>query len=333
MKHDNTFTLTCKDIVNIEYQPDSACVSSGQPFDVPPSISNNGSGQWTIIFKAGRKKTSKVADSFTSVAGGSQYTLVVNSSNKTPDELNFYFGLNVTVSLPSGGRLDNIIIYLGQGSEGLTNNWWLGSVNLINFNGKAVLLGTQSASETDPPQPSQIAWRATAKMSTSDCSLSALSPTVPTPIELLDVWGEGRIVDGTTVSGFNNSLNLNLEAKLISNGPQKDQPIPQQVPVFDFDFPYFPIPDGSVAFVTLMGAPIVPATAKEIVRVLNPKKGVVILYDPNPGDIAVWDDYKGDLIFKPDEKLEVPFSEITFPNPKVYGFPGIVDKIDDHDEL
>ncbi len=169
-KHDNTFTLTCEDIVNIQYRLNSAYISEGQPFDVPPDISNDGSGKWTITFKAGRDKTSAVAKSFTSVAGGSQDTLIVGSGDETPDELNFYFGLNVTVELSDGGLLDDILIYLGQGNTLFTNNWWLGSINLINLNGRAVLLGTQNG---------QFAWRATADMSTSGCSISALSPTTP----------------------------------------------------------------------------------------------------------------------------------------------------------
>jgi len=329
---DNTFTLTGKDIVNVEYLSGSAKVSDGQPFELPPKVKPDGPGNFVITFTAGRHKTLAMAQGFIAAAGGSQYTLVVaTSGDPIPNELNFYFGLNLTVRLPSGGRLDNIVIYLGQGSDGIHNNWWLGSPNLINVNRRAILVGTQSYVGT-PSQPSRIAWRATAEMSTSGCSLSALSPTAPTAIKLLDVWGEGRIVVDQTVTGFCNSLNLNLEAQRISNGEDEGEPIPQQVPVFNFDFPYFPIPDHSVEFVTVMGAPIVAATAKEIVRVLDPVKGAVILYNIDPNSLAIWKQNKGNLIFK-REPLDAPFDEISFPNVEVYRVPGAVNKLVDHDEL
>jgi len=166
-KHANTFTLTCKDITNIQYRLNSAYISEGQEFDEQVDIMPDGLGNWTVTFTAGRQKTTPVATSFIAVAGGSEDMLAVRlAGDKMPKELNFYFGLNITVRLPNGRLLDDILIYLGQGSDEINNNWWLGSINLINLNGRAVLLGTQG---------SQIRWRATADMSTSGCVISALT--------------------------------------------------------------------------------------------------------------------------------------------------------------
>jgi len=323
-KHDNEFTVICSSITNISYIANSAVVSSGQPYDTPPVIQNKGNGEWKIIFKSGRHKTKSVSESFKSIVGNTPFAMITASSgDKTPEELNFFFGLNLSVKLPNGGALDTLPIYLGQGSNVSHNNWWLGARAFVNAS-DAYLLATQSG---------QVAWRAKVDMSNSSMSLSPKWPDTPSSFELLDVWGEGRINDNGFITGFDNSLNLNKNTQMISNGPKKDQPIPQQVMVFDYDNPQFPLADGSVEFVTMMGAPMVAVTAKEIVRVLNPKTGVVILYDLDSNSISIFEREKGKLIYKPNEKLKHPFNEISIPNPRIYGFPEVADDIEDHDEL
>jgi hypothetical protein len=103
-------------------------------------------------------------------------------------------------------------------------------------------------------------------------------------IPLLDVWGEGRINDNGLVTGFNQAYNLNKDTKKVSNGPNKDKDIPNLVPVRGYDNPKFPLRDGVVKYLTVMGAPINSATTKEICRVLkkggreNDKIGIVVLY-------------------------------------------------------
>lgn len=323
-KHDNEFTITCTDINNITYIGGSAVVSDGQPYDTPPEIQNKGNGKWKITFKSGRHKTKSVANSFKSTVGDTKYSMKTSSSgDKKPDELNFYFGLYLSINLPNGGILDNLPIYLGQGSNAFHNNWWLGGRAVANANG-TWLLANQSG---------QFAWRGKVDMSNSSMSIKAAYPDTPSSFELLDVWGEGRIDDNGFITGFNNSLNLNKNTQMISNGSQKGQTIPQQVMVYDYNYPQFPITDGAVDFITMMGAPMVAVTAREIVRVLNPKKGVVILYDPSQSDIQTFEANMGNLVYKPDDVLQAPFNEISIPNPRIYGFPGVEDDIVDHDEL
>jgi hypothetical protein len=323
-KHDNEFTLTCSSITNISYIADSAVVSSGQPYDTPPEIETKGDDEWKITFKSGRHKTKSVADSFKSIVGNTTYAMITASSgDKTPDELNFFFGLDLSIKLPNGGALDTLPIYLGQGSNAFHNDWWLGARALVNAS-DAYLLATQSG---------QVAWRAKVDMSNSSMSLSPKWPDTPSSFELLDVWGEGRIDDEGFITGFDNSLNLNKNTQMISNGPKKGQPIPQQVAVFNYDYPQFPLADGAVQFVTMMGALVVTVTAQEIVRVLNPKTGVVILYDPSSSDIRIFEENMGNLVYKPNDTLKSPFDEISIPNPRIYGFPGVTDDIVDHDEL
>jgi hypothetical protein len=161
-KHDNEFTLTCSEITSIEYRTNRAYVSTGQPFDVPPEISRKGS-EWKIIFKSGRHKTSAVSKSFMAAAGGSKLSVITSASgDKTPEELNFYFGLKISIETRKDGRLDDVLVYLGQGSYASTNNWWFGSNNLVNSNGTALLVATKSGA---------IVWKALMSMSNNSCTL------------------------------------------------------------------------------------------------------------------------------------------------------------------
>lgn len=153
------------------------------------------------------------------------------------------------------------------------------------------------------------------------------------PVPLLDVWGEGRIVEGADITGFYQAQNLNHVEQPVSNGPDKGQAIPSLVPVASFDAPQFPIADGMVSYITLMGSKIIPTVAKEMYRVLNKTNGVVILYDLEPKHVRVFEENKGNLILKPQDPLNWPFYEISFgPRQRptlIYGFPGV----QDHDEL
>ncbi|MEY2505179.1 MAG: hypothetical protein QOG27_1459, partial [Verrucomicrobiota bacterium] len=122
--HGNTITIddtASKTIKFISYLNDSLQISSGQPSKVPPSITvkNN---VWGITLQAGRHPTSAVANSFNSLCGGKEKEYAPSGGGGgTPDELNFFFGISITFQNGVSGT-----IYLGQGSYGTTNNWWIG---------------------------------------------------------------------------------------------------------------------------------------------------------------------------------------------------------------
>lgn len=122
--HSNTVTIDDKasrTISSISYIAGSLVISSGQPSKVPPSIKvkNN---VWEITLEAGRHKTSAVANAFNSRCGGKGKEYAPSGGGGgTPNELNFFFG--VTLNFQNGGAAT---IYVGQGSYGLTNNWWIG---------------------------------------------------------------------------------------------------------------------------------------------------------------------------------------------------------------
>ncbi|GAA4509200.1 hypothetical protein GCM10023191_070070 [Actinoallomurus oryzae] len=137
----------------------------------------------------------------------------------------------------------------------------------------------------------------------------------------LDVWGEGRIIleKENLVTGFEEVYNLNLKNRereqKVSNGPNRGKPIPNLVPVEDYENPVFPLSDGSVLVVTLMGAPISKGTAREILRVLNKSEGKVIFYGLDPMNIKNFEDVVAEsgegLTRLEDEVLRPPFDEIS----------------------
>jgi hypothetical protein len=176
---------------------------------------------------------------------------------------------------------------------------------------------------------SAVANLETAALEVSLPAETTLEGSQATAIELLDVWGEGRIVDGQTISGFVEAYNLNKDTQNISNGPNSGKAIPNKLPVSEYNNPKFPLGDGSVKFITLMGAPITAGVAQEMYRVLNKQSGVVFLYDPNSNDQKTFEANKGKLIYKPSDPLPAPFDQPTFRPVLIYGFPGVVD----HDEL
>jgi len=128
--HSNTVTIDDKasrTISSISYIAGSLQISSGQPSKVPPSIKVN-NNVWEITLEAGRHKTSAVANAFNSLCGGKGKEYAPSGGGGgTPNELNFFFG--VTLTFQNGGTAT---IYVGQGSYGATNNWWIGGAPIFS---------------------------------------------------------------------------------------------------------------------------------------------------------------------------------------------------------
>ncbi|GGU84824.1 hypothetical protein GCM10009504_46430 [Pseudomonas laurentiana] len=103
-------------------------------------------------------------------------------------------------------------------------------------------------------------------------------------MKILDIWGEGRIVDNISdtvfVTGFTDADNINKDDQKISNGPNAGKEIPRLIPVKDYDYPIFPLAEDLYPCETLMGAPITVGAAQEMCRVLSEPDGKVYLYDP-----------------------------------------------------
>jgi hypothetical protein len=116
----NNVTLTGSSITEINYIDGSFDITEGEASSPPPQITQSGS-EWTIGIQANRQNSSLVATKFNSVTGGAGHVYPTWAmTDRSPDQLNFYFGINVTAGA------DTVSLYLGQGHTGLDNNWWIG---------------------------------------------------------------------------------------------------------------------------------------------------------------------------------------------------------------
>lgn len=145
-------------------------------------------------------------------------------------------------------------------------------------------------------------------------------------IPLLDVWGEGRINDNGFITGFRDAYNINKGSQKISNGPDRGKDIPNLLSVDDYDNPVFPIKDGMVHYITLMGAPLTEGTAQEMYRVLDKARGVAILYGLSDEYRRIFARHAREFVYKSSIALKEPYNEISISPAYIYGIRG-------HDEL
>lgn len=127
-KRENNVTINDQSgtISGISYVNGSLVITSGQPYDVPPSISSS-NGVHKITLHAGREGSESVANTFNNTCGGSANEYAPDGGGGTPDKLNFFFG--VTISFTTGG---SATVYLGQGHFAFTNNWWIGGAPVFS---------------------------------------------------------------------------------------------------------------------------------------------------------------------------------------------------------
>lgn len=114
---DNAVILKSSKIASVKPLPGTYRVTKGQPVGGEPTVVTE-DGLTTILFKSGRKKSAEVAEQFHETGG---MFAPHGGAGGRPKELNFFFGIQVTWT--DGSTSD---LYLGQGSTGVRNNWWLG---------------------------------------------------------------------------------------------------------------------------------------------------------------------------------------------------------------
>lgn len=136
--HDNQVTIKCGSISSISYISNSLVITGGQPSSPPPAISQSGDN-WSITMKCGRKGSSTVGSQFTSKSGGIGHVISPYSwSDKSPSDMNFYFGVNVCFSIKNETFYTKL--YFGQGHTGLRNNWWIGGENVaVQYNSVGII--------------------------------------------------------------------------------------------------------------------------------------------------------------------------------------------------
>jgi hypothetical protein len=105
-----------------------------------------------------------------------------------------------------------------------------------------------------------------------------VEPIIAT-IPILDYYGEGRIVEGTTVTGFPGAYNVNAQYQLVSNGSDTGCKIPNRIPLNGYgqENTSLYLKAGICTAVTIMGAPIAATTATDIARAVA-AGGTVITY-------------------------------------------------------
>jgi phospholipase C len=129
--HANTITINdpSNSIANMTYVANSFQITSGQPSTLPPVFTHS-NNVFTVTVNCGRSKSSPVASSFNSSSGGAGHEYA-DGGGSTPGELNFWFALTFQMQSNQGKNVTNIVINIGQGSYGTTNNWWIGSSDHI----------------------------------------------------------------------------------------------------------------------------------------------------------------------------------------------------------
>lgn len=115
----------------MNYIEDSLVITSGQPSSPPPSFSQS-EDEWTITLKCGRNWSQEVADSFDTATGGSIHEYTAASLKSSPYDLNFYFGVRVTILC--GNTEFAVNLYFAQGNYLTVNNWWIGGNSIIYEN-------------------------------------------------------------------------------------------------------------------------------------------------------------------------------------------------------
>lgn len=125
MPSSNTVTITDTSgtLSSVSYVGNSAHVTADEDFDVPPAITQSGR-VFKITFNADRKGSSAVADSFNASSGGTAFEYAPSGGGGTPDDLNFWFTLQLDFNTAQGSA--RVQLNIGQGHYSATNNWWIG---------------------------------------------------------------------------------------------------------------------------------------------------------------------------------------------------------------
>ncbi|MFK7783664.1 MAG: hypothetical protein AB8B56_01040 [Crocinitomicaceae bacterium] len=142
-------------------------------------------------------------------------------------------------------------------------------------------------------------------------------------IDLVDFWGEGRIIsqDGKNlISGFTNSYNINHQYQQVSNGADQSRKIPNRIPTKnyeDVDISIY-IGDNTVTKITMMNAEVTVNCAKEIKRMIRKDLGLIVMYgfDQDDIDIKTLENELNKIYFYayPNYNLPEPLNEITLPD-------------------
>lgn len=119
-------------ITNVSSNPPKPSIESS------PSSSQKNSTDWTITLDCNRNGSESTAQGFLQATGGENFeypaALAMASNTRSPNELNFYFDVTLTITNDNGGQIVSQL-YLAQGHYDTSNNWWMGGTNISNVPG------------------------------------------------------------------------------------------------------------------------------------------------------------------------------------------------------
>lgn len=125
-KRTNDMYFEFLESVDVKFELSEMKVSEDQPYDkvVKVTAANNEKTKWKLTIEAGRHKSGEVANWFMNqIENGN--CIAVTGSDMIPKELNFAF--SGVLFLKKKGMNLNLPVVIGQGSDDITNNWWIGA--------------------------------------------------------------------------------------------------------------------------------------------------------------------------------------------------------------
>ncbi|MCF1433219.1 hypothetical protein GOZ97_16640 [Agrobacterium vitis] len=122
-------------IDKLSYIDGSFTVAASQRFHTPTV--DRAEDVWMITFDCDGQLDPQLAIEFTNLCGGADRMCTIDGDKLTPDALNFYAKIDVTVNL-NGDKRD-VSLFVGQGANKFGQVWWLGGLPLANANGTTLL--------------------------------------------------------------------------------------------------------------------------------------------------------------------------------------------------
>ncbi|EPF2927911.1 hypothetical protein ACSL9C_000748 [Vibrio navarrensis] len=137
-EHINVFKFDIDGLSDVSFEETEHCITKGQPYHGVVCTKPKEKQNVTIEIRAGRKKSHEVARWFMeqthkqeSLGGGIAHTY----TDDYPRELNFAVRGNLTLTV-FGIKYTAKDIILAQGSNPTSNDWWLGSANMLKVKAK-----------------------------------------------------------------------------------------------------------------------------------------------------------------------------------------------------
>jgi len=155
-QRDNHLYFDLTGVQSFSFAPTEHSIRGGQPWGGVSSGVSRPGAQAFVLVKAGRKRSTGVANWFKERVGGGE-TMVCNSRGNMPRGLNF--AVKGTMSLTVGGQTVTCPdVILAQGNYAIANNWWLGGPGMSGIRASFVGVTTQICRVSGSPIPAVVTF-------------------------------------------------------------------------------------------------------------------------------------------------------------------------------